>query len=263
MLRQRVITAVIALAILLLALFVLPEALTRGIIAVLMATAAWEWSGFLSLKGKAARLTYAAGLTVLAGALIWFDAEGAYRMQIVTLAVVWWSVAFLWLFFYPTPVPQPVAWLCGALVIVPAWLAIDWLYRLQPLLLLFVLTIVWAADIGAYFAGRRFGRVKLAPEISPGKSWEGVIGGMLAVLLLAVGIGLQSGTALPVLLPLCLAVAAVSVVGDLTVSIFKRHAGLKDSGAVFPGHGGVLDRIDSTTAAAPVFVLGMTWAGVA
>ena len=128
--------------------------------------------------------------------------------------------------------------------------------------MLYLLTLVWVADIGAYFVGRGFGRVKLAPKISPGKTWEGVLGGLCAVLLLA-AIGstyLQIG--ISVLVPFCLAVAMLSVVGDLTVSRFKRSAGVKDSGKLFPGHGGLLDRIDSVTAAAPLFALALTWIGL-
>ena len=129
-------------------------------------------------------------------------------------------------------------------------------------MLLFVLLIVWAADVGAYFAGKRFGRVKLAPGISPGKTWEGVIGGLVLVVLLCVGRSFWIETDLAVLVPFCLGVAGVSIVGDLTVSMFKRTAGLKDSGRLFPGHGGVLDRIDSIAAAAPLFVFGLGWTGL-
>jgi phosphatidate cytidylyltransferase len=122
--------------------------------------------------------------------------------------------------------------------------------------------IVWVADAGAYFAGKQFGRVKLAPAISPGKTWEGVIGGLLLVGLLAVATGLSRNLDITVFLPFCLGVAAISVVGDLTVSMFKRTVGVKDSGNLFPGHGGVLDRIDSVAAAAPPFGLGLGWLGL-
>jgi phosphatidate cytidylyltransferase len=122
---------------------------------------------------------------------------------------------------------------------------------------------VWLADGGAYFAGTLFGRVKLAPSISPGKTWEGVIGGMVLVALLAVMVAVVRDIDIVVLAPFCLAVAAVSIVGDLTVSMFKRTNGLKDSGALFPGHGGVLDRIDSIAAAAPLFALGVARLGLA
>jgi phosphatidate cytidylyltransferase len=138
------------------------------------------------------------------------------------------------------------------------------LYSLRPSALLFALVIIWAADIGAYFAGKSFGRVKLAPRISPGKTWEGVIGGLVAVVLVLIAVRLYwIEINVAVIIPFCLAVATLSVVGDLTVSMFKRSAGLKDSGRVFPGHGGVLDRIDSVTAAAPLFALGIGWAGLA
>ncbi len=136
------------------------------------------------------------------------------------------------------------------------------LYRIGPVVLLLALLIVWAADVGAYFAGKQFGRVKLAPSISPGKTWEGVLGGLLLVALLTVGAAYWTDTNLAVLLPFCLAVAALSIVGDLTVSMFKRTAGVKDSGKLFPGHGGVLDRVDSVAAAAPLFALGLVWLGL-
>ena len=137
------------------------------------------------------------------------------------------------------------------------------LLRLGVEYLLFILLIVWVADGGAYFAGKAFGRVKLAPAISPGKTWEGVVGGFALVTLLAVAVAVWRDVSIGVLVPFCLAVAAISIVGDLTVSMFKRTAGIKDSGTLFPGHGGVLDRIDSVAAAAPLFVLGLGRLGVA
>ena len=133
---------------------------------------------------------------------------------------------------------------------------------LSPKLLLFALLIVWVADMGAYFAGKQFGRVKLAPSISPGKTWEGVFGGLVLVVVLTLVWAHFGEMELNVLLPFCLAVGALSVVGDLTVSMFKRTAGVKDSGKLFPGHGGVLDRIDSVSAAAPLFALGLNWLGL-
>ena len=144
----------------------------------------------------------------------------------------------------------------------PLFAALILLFRLGVEYLIFTLLIVWAADAGAYFAGKGFGRVKLAPAISPKKTWEGVIGGLLLVGVLAIAVGLWRDLDIAVFLPFCLAVAALSVVGDLTVSMFKRTAGVKDSGALFPGHGGVLDRIDSVAAAAPLFALGLGWLGL-
>ena len=129
---------------------------------------------------------------------------------------------------------------------------------------LFALCLVWAADIGAYVAGRSFGRVKLAPQVSPGKTWEGVLGGLVLAAWLPCGAARWFAVPALEFVPLCLGVVAFSIVGDLTESLLKRFAGLKDSGTLFPGHGGVMDRIDSLTSAMPVLLLGLAGAqGVA
>jgi phosphatidate cytidylyltransferase len=166
------------------------------------------------------------------------------------LSLGWWFIAMIWTFFFPTSIPIAVRWLAGIFVLVPLYVALMILYDIAPATLLFALVVIWVADSGAYFAGKKFGRVKLAPKISPGKTWEGVIGGLVAVALLIV------------VRSFCLGVASLSVIGDLTVSMFKRDAGVKDSGTLFPGHGGVLDRIDSVAAAAPLFALGVSWVGL-
>ena len=127
---------------------------------------------------------------------------------------------------------------------------------------LFVFALVWMADIGAFFFGRRFGRVRLAPEVSPGKTWEGVLGGIAVSSLVAVAGSAWFHVSWPIFVPLCLAAVGFSIIGDLTESLLKRFAGVKDSGSVFPGHGGVMDRIDSLTGAAPVLLLGLTLLGV-
>jgi phosphatidate cytidylyltransferase len=181
---------------------------------------------------------------------------------VLKIALGWWFAALAWMFFFPTPIARSLAAVCGVLVIVPAWLSLDFLYLKSPELLLFALLIVWIADIGAYFVGKGFGRVKLAPQISPGKTWEGVLGGLCAVMVLAAMGSQVLEIDIAVLIPFCLAVAMLSIVGDLTVSMFKRNAGLKDSGTLFPGHGGILDRIDSVAAAAPLFALALGWIGL-
>src|SRR6185436_8378757 len=127
---------------------------------------------------------------------------------------------------------------------------------------LFTLILVQVADIGAFFVGRRFGRRRLAPNVSPGKTWEGVIGGLVASGLVAILGSSRFGLPLVQFLLLCLAVVAFSIVGDLTESLLKRFAGLKDSGRLFPGHGGVMDRIDSITSAAPILYFGLLLMGV-
>lgn len=262
MLRQRIFSAVIAAVLLFVVLFALPETAARLVIVAVILTAAWEWAGLLSLAGPVARGGYTMLVAGLIG-LVFIVLTTPWALEGVLLAaLVWWLAAPAWLRLYPTPVPASVAWLVGILVLVPAWVALDFLYRAEPALLLFMLIIVWAADIGAYFSGKSFGRVKLAPSISPGKTWEGVIGGLLLVLALVLLRGFWAGDNLAVLVPFCVAVALLSIVGDLTVSIFKRNAGVKDSGTLFPGHGGLLDRIDSVTAASPLFALGVIWFGV-
>jgi phosphatidate cytidylyltransferase len=262
-LRQRILTAIVAGVALLVVLFVLPPLAAEIVIAAFFLAAAWEWSGFLSLGGAIGRLSYVAVIAALLVTVGWVLPREAAVEVVLRIGLAWWFAALIWVFFYPTPIAKPIGWLCGALVMIPAYIALITLYTLQPAVLLFVLVIVWAADVGAYFAGKRFGRVKLAPNISPGKTWEGVIGGLSAVvvvLVLASVYWLHIDIAIVV--PFCLAVATLSIVGDLTVSMFKRNAGLKDSGTLFPGHGGVLDRIDSVAAAAPLFTLGISWMGL-
>ena len=262
MLRQRVLTAIVALAVLGVVMFVVPAIVARIFITLLLLGAAWEWSGFIFEKEDKLKFVYVAFIAILIAAVFVVSGDVALVDVVLKVALGWWLAALAWMFFFPTPIAKPVAWICGALVVVPAWLALDLLYLQRPELLLFALLIVWVADIGAYFVGKGFGRVKLAPKISPGKTWEGVLGGLSAVMVLA-ALGSQViGINIAILVPFCVAVAMLSIVGDLTVSMFKRNAGVKDSGSLFPGHGGVLDRIDSVTAAAPLFALAMGWIGM-
>jgi phosphatidate cytidylyltransferase len=259
-LKERVITALIAVAVLLLVLFVLPRAAAQAVIALLILAGAWEWSGFLDSSSTQVRAFYTVVVGVLMGLVTWLAPQ--INGLLFQVALAWWACALVWTFFYPTPIPAAVRWVAGVLVLVPLYNALIVLYLAGPAVLLGALLIVWAADTGAFVAGKLLGRVKLAPKISPGKTWEGVIGGLLTVAVLA-GIGaylfdMRTG----VLVPFCLAVACASVVGDLTVSMFKRTAGLKDSGSIFPGHGGILDRVDSVAAAAPLFALGVAWTGL-
>ena len=261
MLGTRIITAIVALMVLGAVLFVLPAPVAQFTIALLILAGAWEWSGFLGVTANAGRIGYVALIASLT-AVVFFVVPEQSEL-ILKIACGWWLAAFVWTFFFPTPIPAALRWICGALVLLPLFVALLFLYGIDPRLLLFALLIVWAADIGAYFAGKQFGRVKLAPGISPGKTWEGVFGGLAVVALLTAVWSYYQGWPLAVLMPFCLAVAIVSIVGDLTVSMFKRTAGLKDSGKLFPGHGGVLDRVDSVAAATPLFALGVIWLGLA
>ena len=256
--KQRIITAVLALSVLGVLLFVAPPLLVHIALGVLIVAGAWEWSGFLGHASSGARFAFVATIAALMAVTALFFS--AWTEQILMLSLAWWFVALIWTFLFPTPIPQPIRWIVGILVLVPLYIALLILYTADPMILLFALLIVWVADSGAYFAGKTMGRVKLAPQISPGKTWEGVIGGLVAVVVLTVLRSFWVETDLAVLLPFCLAVAALSIVGDLTVSMFKRTAGVKDSGILFPGHGGVLDRVDSVVRGGAALCAG-AWLG--
>ena len=262
MLRQRVITALALAAAALLAIFLLPHGAVMGIVALLILAGAWEWSAFPGFTRHSVRLAYVA-VVALGIAATW--RFGSLRVEldaVLYVAVLWWIVALAWIVIMPTAVNRVTAGIAGLFVLVPAWLALIRLHALGPLLMLFLLLLVVAADVGAYFFGRRFGQNKLAPRVSPGKTWEGVLGGMLGAALVAT-VGVY-GFAVPAapFIALSLLVVLASIVGDLTESLFKRHAGVKDSGSLLPGHGGVLDRVDSVTAAAPVFLVGLERLGL-
>jgi len=263
-LRKRVLTALVGAAALLVILLFLPAWATVVVLTLMLLAGAWEWSAFLRLSTATRRLTYVA-LVALLLPLAWrVSAQPDGRDLILVAAVLWWLTAFMWVVFAPRLVSPWAAGVAGVLALVPAWLALVWL-RLAPphgQWVLFTLILVWVADIGAFFVGRRFGRIRLAPVVSPGKTWEGVLGGVALSALVAIGGSWWFHVSLAVFLPLCLATVAFSVIGDLTESLLKRFAGMKDSGSVFPGHGGVMDRIDSLTGAAPVLLLGLTLLGV-
>jgi phosphatidate cytidylyltransferase len=254
-------TAVVLGAVLLAIILWLPPVATVAALTALVVAGGWEWSAFLRLKSVTGRFAYVVVLVVLL-ALVWrVSVAPEMREVILAAAVIWWLMAFLWIAFAPRRVSAWSAGLAGILALVPSWLALVHL-RLSPPhgadWVLFALLLVWVADIGAFFVGRRFGRIRLAPEVSPGKTWEGALGGLAASALVAVGGAAWFRVALVPFLPLCLAAVGFSIVGDLTESLLKRFAGIKDSGSMLPGHGGVMDRIDSLTGAAPVLLLGLT-----
>lgn len=264
-LLTRIVTALVLLAVLLVVFFRLPPAAAVGLLALFTVAAAWEWGGFVGKNATPWRLAFAA---LVAGALALFGMlvpEKIPLMPILYGSLLWWVLAAVLVLRFP--VNLPVIWRlpCGLLVLIPAWLAMLAVLRSPaggPELLLLALAVVWAADVGAYLTGRRFGRTRLAPRVSPGKTWEGVGGGLAASGLVAAAGGWVLNLPIPTLVLISVAAAAISIIGDLTVSIFKRAAGLKDSGSLFPGHGGVLDRIDSLTAAMPLFVVCAVWLGL-
>lgn len=265
-LAQRVLTAIPLLIGVLLILFAAPLWVAIWSIAAVMVLAAWEWAAFLGWRLPRARGAYAGGMALLLAVSGWLVPAVVGLQIVLWIALLWWGIAFFWILRYPTPVPPVIAAFAGVLVLIPSWLAMVAILRVPehgPALILLALCVVFAADIGAYFAGHRFGRVKLAPQVSPGKTWEGLIGGVLLAALTAAAGGVLLGLSPGIMVPVGLGVAALSVVGDLTESLFKRSVGAKDSGHLIPGHGGVLDRIDSITAAMPLFALVLSWLGLA
>lgn len=268
MLRERIRTALVLGVALVVVLFALPVWATILMITIAMLAGAWEWSAFIGVDGRVARGARAAYVALVAVALAALSLPQpplVTEHAVLTIAIVWWVVAFLWVVLAPGAAPRPAGALAGLLTLAPAWYSLVHLrldFTVGAQWLLFLLILVTATDSGAYFTGRRFGRVKLAPRVSPGKTWEGVIGGLAAGCLAAwAGAGWFDLPALPFLL-LAVAVIVFSIVGDLTESLMKRRAGVKDSGTLFPGHGGMLDRIDSLTAAAPVLLAGLHALGV-
>ncbi len=271
MLKLRVLTALALLPIVLVAVFGLgrePFALVAGIFFLI---GGWEWSAMIGRFSRAGRLCWCASLALLMVLAEWFQPP-----WLLNALPLWWLLALVAVVGYPRNAELwfrpallvPVGWL----LLVPAWMA---MVQLQdhgalglsgPWALLFVLVWVWAADTGAYFAGRQFGRHKLAPKVSPGKTVEGLVGGViLALLVVAVvfaGGWLGSDVILPSLMIVALLTVLASVLGDLFESMVKRQRGIKDSGTVLPGHGGMLDRIDSITAALPVVIAGLSWFGL-
>jgi phosphatidate cytidylyltransferase len=263
--RARILTALVLATVLVAALLYGPKWAPRALFGLCIAAGAWEWAGFLALSARPARMAYLLVVAALAIALrLWLGDVHEFS-ALMEFSACWWMVALLWLLLAPHRTPGWATALAGLFALLPAWIALTRIVELWPhgaQWVLFILTLTFAADTGAFFAGHACGRVKLAPRVSPGKTWEGVVGGMLLAALVGYGGSRWFGLAPGAFVPLCLAAAAFSVVGDLTESMFKRAAGLKDSGRLFPGHGGVLDRLDGVLAATPVMCLGLVWLGV-
>ena len=257
MMTTRILTAAALIAAVVAALFFLPRSWWLLLAAAMLAQGAWEWGGLARLA-PLARTVYTL-LLVLLLLLAAFQPGAAYaRWAYYGAAVFWIVVAPLWLWRRPVFHSPTVPLIAGALVLVPAFTALVALRDISPALLLAIMIAIWISDTAALFAGRRFGRHKLAPEISPGKTWEGVWGALAAVAVYGAATGLWRGAPLAAWIVLLLVLAAAGVVGDLFESQMKRAAGVKDSGSLLPGHGGWLDRIDAQTAALPLAALAFT-----
>lgn len=271
MLKQRVITAVVLAPLIVALIFLTRASVFATLLGLIFLLGMWEWTRLAGVRGYPLRLASLLGYAILF-ALLWHACKTPWWWLPVLAGLLWWLLALVWLAHLRfgaerTPLHVLLKLAAGAFVVVPAWCAVvvmhgdmarpetghgDWW-------VLFFACIVVAADIGAYSAGRRWGHTKLAPAISPGKTREGVYGALVCsgIVSLIGGVLLKvPADRLPAIVALGLITVLFSIVGDLFESLVKRHAGAKDSGTLFPGHGGVFDRMDSLVAALPVFVLG-------
>ena len=265
-LARRVVTALVLLPVFLGALFLLPPTAFALFLGVLLLLGAWEWAGLCKLDVPGTALWLILIATLAAGLHV---ADVLFATTVA--GVAFWVLATIAVIRYPRGAGfwqrRPLRLASGLLVLLPGWAALTTLQAtagVGPWLVLWTMLMVWSTDTGAYFAGRAFGRRKLAPAVSPGKTVEGLVGGALAALIVSVAMASVGGLS-PMLMPVVVGVTAVvvasSVVGDLLESLIKRVAGVKDSGTLLPGHGGVLDRVDATLAAAPVAAVLLALAG--
>jgi phosphatidate cytidylyltransferase len=294
---QRILTALILLPLAVFAIFSLPLETFNIVIGVIILIGFWEWTGFIKKMQFVHRVVY----VFISAGLMWFVYENSLPVAYwngwvfphsftewlqlrdaafisLIIGALWWIIAFILVLVYPKFSQTMISnialmILIGWLILIPTWVAITGIRSIGialdffrgSSLLLFVLCIVWAADTGAFISGKLFGKHKLCPHVSPKKTWEGVIGGaLLASLVVYIAFDLL---AIPEsqqfeLIILAIVLVIFSVIGDLTESIFKRLSGVKDSGNILPGHGGILDRIDALTSAMPLALLGLTLLGI-
>ncbi len=264
---KRLVTAAILIPLVVWSVLVLPTAALSGLLGVVVLAGAWEWTRLVPFDTFSGRISYL--VLVSLGLLTpwWLQAGTAVATGLLSAVVVAWLGGLAWVLnpAVGSGAGRGVRWTKGAaglVFLVAAWLALVTLHQRQhgSQLVLFLLVLIWCADSGAYLAGRKWGRRRLAPAVSPGKTWEGVFGGLALAGAFSVPGGWLlgwRGSALAEFACVCVVTVSFSVLGDLYESLLKRHRGVKDSGTLIPGHGGVLDRVDSLLAAAPVFVVGL------
>lgn len=276
MLKQRVITALVLAIIFIVALFGLPAGYFSFFVGTIVLIGAWEWACLAGFPARWQRALYALFILVVllvASFYLGFEGEASPNLdadairELLIAGCIWWAIALLLVQGYPS---SALLWghkilrlLMGLLVLIPTWVALVYVRQQEAgaWLVLLLMLIVAMADSGGYFAGKRFGKHKLASAVSPGKTWEGFAGGFIANCVLALILSLTLELSLLLMLVIVVPTSLVSVLGDLLESMLKRHAGIKDSGTILPGHGGILDRVDGVTAAAPVFALALLASG--
>ncbi len=269
MLKQRILTALVIGPVSIACVFLLPAFEFSIFVGIVLTIAAWEWANLADFSGIS-RFVYAGAIAALMLGALWMP-----PVVVLGLGAAWWVAALAFVIRYPEMTgwwsSQAVRAIAGVLALVPGFIAMCELKAMpdSTFLILLLFLLIWGADVGAYFVGRAFGKAKLAPAVSPGKSWAGFFGGLLTGVLIFLAMSLWKGS--PDLLSLqgglvllaCALVVMISVLGDLSVSMFKRNRGIKDSSNLLPGHGGFLDRLDSLLSAGPVFglfILLVGWA---
>jgi phosphatidate cytidylyltransferase len=276
-LKLRLITAGILVPLVVWGVLALSSPVFAAVLAVFIIIGGWEWGRLLKPDAPFAQLAYAM-LIALMLALSWWVVQHERQLlfPLLVIAAIWWCCALYFVLVHPrhSQLWSSLAgkFIIGLCILVPTWITLVILHIspvFGPQYVLYVMMLLWVADSGAYFGGRQWGKHKLAVSISPGKTREGVYSAAIAVIMYAViacyWFNIDNGalTSWLIFIALSLVAFVFSVVGDLTESMFKRQAGVKDSGNLLPGHGGVLDRIDSLTAAAPLFVGGLwLWKGL-
>jgi phosphatidate cytidylyltransferase len=268
MLLPRILTALILAPLFIWAIFAMPTNYFGYFLLLFVVIGAWEFARLIKIEKPLYRALISIGIVGCAFVAS-RHAQDLHNLQVILyVSVLWWSLNLYWVISYPDNVQSwygsgIVRVMGGVMLLVPMWVALINLhsnYGGEYFLLLMLL--IWGADSGAYFVGRAFGKHKLAPKVSPGKSVEGVIGGVIfAVVIMFIFLQYQNIATDNYFgyLLLAIVVSSISVLGDLYESLFKRISGFKDSGSILPGHGGILDRIDSLTAAAPFFLLGLSF----
>lgn len=278
MTSTRILAALLMAPVAIAAVLLLNTPWMAAVSAILFLAALWEWLRLTDIDDTLARTALLALNLLLMVAVVWASATGGGSLVLLKIlamiGVVWWLLATLWLHYYDFASDHDTKarvfkLAAGTLAVIPAWAALCVIHAGENgghgnRWLLLALAIVWATDTGAYFAGRKFGKRKLAPRISPNKTVEGLAGGVIAGVVVAVVFAPLAGATvahLPLVALVAVLTVLASVVGDLFESLLKRHVGAKDSGTLIPGHGGVLDRLDSVLAALPVFAFGQIWLG--
>jgi len=269
-LKQRILSALVLVPMVVLGvLFINPSGFAL-LVALVMLAAAWEWSALIPLQGRPVRVSYLL-LTAALTAVAWYFAQSeAFVNSLLWLSMAWWLFVLYWITRPDLGREVNTQHTLGKAVLgvgllLSTWLSLVVLYSRPDdgaHWVLFLLMLVWVADSGAFFAGKAFGHTRLAPAVSPGKTWEGVFGALVACAFLAFGYAHFLNLKGPVFsgfILVCLVTVLFSIAGDLLESLLKRQRGVKDSGTMIPGHGGMLDRMDSLLAAAPVFLFGLRW----